>query len=55
MNRVSPVCRRIRNGSYCSPQLSPAVFAMVRPMTREAVAAGEGTLRTCNILPEGTN
>lgn len=42
-------------GLYCNPRPAAAVLTMLRPITSEAVAAGEGTLSTCNILPEGTN
>jgi hypothetical protein len=31
---------------YCNPKFSTAIWAMLRPMLIEAVAAGEGALRT---------
>src|SRR6266487_3934835 len=37
------------------PRLAAAVSTIALPMVSEAVAAGEGTLRTCSTLPEGTN
>ena len=40
---------------YCNPNPSAAVSTIVRPITSEAVAAGEGTLSTCSILSDGTN
>jgi hypothetical protein len=38
-----------------NPQFSSAVQTIVRPISREAVAAGEGTFSTCSMFPEGTN
>jgi hypothetical protein len=43
------------NHSYRKPRSLAAMSTMAFPMVSEAVAAGEGTFRTCSIFPEGTN
>ena len=40
---------------YKSPKFAAAVSTIALPMVSEAVAAGDGTFRTCSILFEGTN
>jgi len=40
---------------YASPRSTAAVSTIDFPMLSDAVAAGDGTLRTCSILPDVTN